>query len=38
MAPLATPMAATTDAGKTLNKCAIYIKYYRPTFAEAQEI
>ena len=29
---------ATTDAGKTLNKCAIYKKYYRSAFAKGQEL
>ena len=31
-------LVATTDAGKTLNKCAIYKKYYRLAFANAQDI
>ena len=31
-------LVATTDAGKTLNKCAIYKKHYRLAFAKAQEI
>ena len=26
-------LVVTTDAGKTLNKCAIYKKYYRSAFA-----
>ena len=30
-------LVATTDAGKTLNKYAIYKKYYRSAFAKAQE-
>ena len=31
-------LVATTDAGKTLNKFAIYKKYYHLAFAKAQEI
>ena len=31
-------LVATTDAGKALNKCAIYKKYCRSAFAKAQEI
>ena len=31
-------LVATTDAGKTLNKCAIYKKYCLSAFAKAQEI
>ena len=31
-------LVVTTDASKTLNKCAIYKKYYRSAFAKAQEI
>ena len=31
-------LVATTDAGKTLSKCAIYKKYYRFALAKAQEI
>ena len=31
-------LVVTTDAGKTMNKCAIYKKYYRSAFAKAQEI
>ena len=27
-------LVATTDAGKTLNKCAFYQKYYRLAFAK----
>ena len=31
-------LVATTDAGKTMNKCAVYKNYYRSAFAKAQEI
>ena len=31
-------LVATTDAGKTLNECAIYKTFYRSAFAKAQEI
>ena len=31
-------LVATTNAGKTLNKCAIYKKYYRLAFAKVQDI
>ena len=31
-------LVATTDVGKTLNKCTIYKMFYRSAFAEAQEI
>ena len=31
-------LVAITDAGKTLNKCAIHKKYYRSAFAKAQKI
>ena len=31
-------LVATTDAGKTLNKCTICKKYYRSAFAKAQEM
>ena len=31
-------LVTTADAGKTLNKCAIYKDYYRSAFAKAQEI
>ena len=30
-------LVATTDACKTLNKCAIYKKYYRSAFAKAKK-
>ena len=30
-------LVATTDAGKTLNKCAIYKKHYRSAFTKTQE-
>ena len=36
-ASLALNLVATTDAGKTLNKCPIYQKFYRSAFAKAQE-
>ena len=31
-------LVATIDAGKTLNKCATYKKYYHSAFAKTQEI
>ena len=31
-------LVATTDAGKTLNNCPIYKKYYCSAFAKAKEI
>ena len=31
-------LVVNTDASKTLNKCAIYKKYYHSAFAKAQEI
>ena len=31
-------LVATTDAGKTLNECAIYKKFYRSVLAKVQEI
>ena len=30
-------LVATSDPGKTLNKCAIYKKYYCSAFAKTQE-
>ena len=37
-APHTLNLVATTDAGKTLNKCAIYKNHFRLAFATAQEI